>query len=76
MAGVYQAHDLPHGRDVAIRVMHPGLAESGGVVTGGSLRARLERDRERRLPSGTAGRARAWSPQRFRSTPPSTIVSR
>ena len=31
MASVYQAHDLPHDRDVAIKVMHPELAESVGA---------------------------------------------
>jgi len=30
MATVYHAHDLKHGRDVAIKVLHPHLAESLG----------------------------------------------
>ncbi len=83
MASVFQAHDVPHGRDVAIKVMHPELAESVGAarflreirvlarlqhphilglvdsgeaggllyyvmpyLAGGSLRARLDHDRE------------------------------
>src|SRR4051812_776479 len=30
MATVYLAHDLKHGRDVALKVLHPDLAESLG----------------------------------------------
>jgi len=89
MANVYLAQDLPHGRDVAVKVMRPELAETlgaerflreiqllarlqhphilglvdsgqaGGLLyyvmpylAGGSLRARL--DRERELPIADA----------------------
>ena len=91
MATVYLAHDVKHGRDVAIKVLHPDLTaalgagrflaeirttaklqhphilplldsgEAGGllyyvmpVVTGESLRQRL--DRERQLPIDDAVR--------------------